>query len=318
LSQHPKPPPRDPVRFAPIFVLATARSYSSVVTTMIGQHPDLVGLPELKLFCCETIRELEASLPRYWMERGVTHRSPGLVRALAEFEFGGQTPESLSAARAWLRKRLDWSGADVLDVLLMRLFPRVAVEKSPDNVATDEGLERMAVAYPSARYLHLTRHPVTTQRSMQEHLSRTVPSHPQDGEPMSGIGSWYEIHRRILNFAAGLPADRYLRVRAEDVLNDPKTQLHAIAAWVGIRTDDDAIEAMQHPEASPFARPGPAASGVAGGNDPGFLRDPIPRRVEIPCKLDPPRGWVAEPSVWKMVADLANRLGYYEAAETGA
>ena len=277
---------------------------------MIGQHPDLVGLPELKLFCCQTIRKLEASLPRYWMERGVTHRSPGLVRALAEFEFGGQTSESLSAARAWLRARLDWLGADVLDVLLMRLNPRIAVEKSPDNLLTDAAMTRMATAYPRARYLHLTRHPVTTQRSMQEHRNRTV-SHPQDDEPMFGIGSWYEIHRRILHFAASLPADRYLRVRAEDVLNDTKSQLHAIIAWLGIRADGDAIEAMQHAEASPFARPGPAASGVAGGNDPSFLHDPIPHRVEIPCKLEPPPGWVADPSIWKMVVDLANRLGYY-------
>jgi hypothetical protein len=279
---------------------------------MIGQHPDLAGLPELKLFWCETIRELEASLPRYWIERGVTHRSPGLVRAVAEFEFGEQTPESLSAARAWLRDRLDWSGADVLDVLLLRLFPRVAVEKSPDNILNDAGLARMDAAYPKARYLHLTRHPVTTQRSIQEHRNRTVPSHPQEGEPMSGIGSWYDIHRRILRFAARLPADRYMRVRAEDVLNDANSQLCAIAAWLGIRADDNAIEAMQHPEASPFARPGPMTSGVTGGNDPSFLRDPIPHHAEIPCKLEPPQGWVADPSIWKMVADLANRLGYFD------
>ena len=95
MAQLPKPPARDAKRFAPIFVLATARSYSSVITTMIGQHPDLAGFPELKLFCCETMGELEDSLPRYWLERGVTHRSPGLVRAVAEFEFGGQTLESL-------------------------------------------------------------------------------------------------------------------------------------------------------------------------------------------------------------------------------
>src|SRR5204863_3758237 len=100
------------------------RSYSSVVTTMIGQHPDLAGLPELKLFCGDTIGELEASLPQFWRDRGVTHRSPGLVRALAEFEFGGQTAQSLAAARAWLEDRLDWSGSDVLDVLLERLHPR--------------------------------------------------------------------------------------------------------------------------------------------------------------------------------------------------
>ena len=124
---------RDPGRFSPIFVVATARSYSSVVTTMIGPHPELAGLPELKLFCCETIAELEASLLRFWFDRGVTHRSPGLVRALAEYEFGGQTAEALCAARGWLRERAEWSGADVLDFLLEKLHPRTAIEKSPDN-----------------------------------------------------------------------------------------------------------------------------------------------------------------------------------------
>jgi hypothetical protein len=230
---------------------------------------------------------------------------------MAEFVFGGQTAHSLAAARAWLQDRLDWPGSDVLDVLLERLSPRIAVEKSPDNLLTDAGLARMAAAYPRARYLHLTRHPVTTQRSIQGHLSRTIPSYRQNGEPMSGIGSWYDIHRRILLFATNLPADRYLRVRAEDILNHTQLQLHAIAAWLGIRADEDAIDAMQHPEASPFARPGPAASGVTGGNDPGFLQDPIPHRVELPCSLEPPPGWIADPSIWKMVADLANRLGYF-------
>ena len=83
-----EPPSRDPERFAPVFVLTTARSYSSVVTAMIGQHPALTGLPEL--FCYPTIGELEASLPSYWRERGVTHRSRGLVRAVAQLEYGGQ------------------------------------------------------------------------------------------------------------------------------------------------------------------------------------------------------------------------------------
>ena len=64
------PPARDPHCFAPVFLLATARSCSSVVTAMIGQHPALCGLPELKLFASPTIGEMEASLPRFWIERG--------------------------------------------------------------------------------------------------------------------------------------------------------------------------------------------------------------------------------------------------------
>ncbi len=278
---------------------------------MIGQHPELVGFPELKLFCCPTIEALEASLPDYWIQRGVTHRSPGLVRALAQFEFGDQTLESLTTARKWLRAHRHWSGADVLDALLTRVSPRIAVEKSPDNVLSDEALERMSSAYPRARYLHLTRHPLTTQRSMQEHRARTVPEDPQRDEPMYGIASWYSTHRRILLFGLTLPSHRYMRVKAEDLLNDSESQLRAIAAWLEVRTDRQAIEAMRHPEASPFSTFGPADSGVEGGNDPGFLRDPIPRPAEVPSSLEPPRGWSAEPDIWEMVKDLANRLGYF-------
>ena len=94
------------------------------------------------------------------------------------------------------------------------------------------------------------------------------------------------------------------------MLNDSRTQLYRIAAWLGVRTDAEAIEAMLHPEASPFAHPGPAESGVAGGNDPLFLRDPVPRKAEIACALDPPPGWAADPPVWGMVVALANLLGY--------
>src|SRR5262249_39508371 len=188
---------RDPDRYSPIFVLASARSYSSVVTTMIGQHPELTGLPELKLFCYATIGELDASLPRYWIERGIKHRSPGLVRAVAQFEFGGQTSDSIASAQAWLKDRSQWPGADVFDVLMERMSPGVAVEKSPENVETDTALRRLASAYPRARYLHLTRHPVTTQRSVQEHWNRTIPDHSMQCQPMSVMASWVEAQWRI-------------------------------------------------------------------------------------------------------------------------
>src|SRR5579871_1329673 len=266
----PAAPVRDPDRFAPVFVLAPARSYTSVISMMLGQHPQLVGLPELKLFAYPTMAELEASLPRFWIERGLTHRAPGLVRALAEFLFDGQTPAALTAARSWLRARASWSGADVLDCLLARLAPRIAVEKSPETVETGAALERAAAFYPQARYLHLTRHPLATQRSIAQHLDRIAPGSGQRDQPMAGVA----------------------------------------AGWLGLRTDPEAIAAMRHPEHSPFARLAPAESGVAGGNDPAFLRDPIPHAVPIERGLDPPPGWSAGPSAWERVVILARYLGY--------
>jgi hypothetical protein len=127
---------------------------------------------------------------------------------------------------------------------------------------------------------------------------------------LSIIASWVEAHCRILYFAAILPKDRYMRVKAEDVLNDAPSQLRSIAMWLGIRTDADAIETMMHPEASPFASFGLAGSGIVGGNDPNFLRDPIPRPVKILRTLDQPFGWVGHSSLWQLTIDIANQLGY--------
>jgi hypothetical protein len=291
-------------------VLATARSYSSVVATMVGQHPGCASLPELKLFAYDTIGELEASLPAYWSDRGVTHRSPGLVRAIAQFEFGDQDCASMLAARGWLRDRSEWSGAQVLDILLTRLSPRLAVEKSPENVEDDAALQRLAAAYPRARFLHLTRHPVTTQQSIEKHLNRTIPGFVLPGQPELGIAAWVSAQCRILAFAATLPESRYLRVRAEDVLNDPHSRLASVAAWLELESGPDAIEAMLHPERSPFACPGPIASGVVGGNDPAFLSDPVPHRAALPAGVDLPAGWVENASLWEMTLDISARLGY--------
>jgi Sulfotransferase family len=301
--------PRDSRCFAPVFVLAPARSFTSVVSTMVGQHPELAGLPELKLFAYPTIAKLEASLSPYWTKRGITHRSPGLVRALALLEFGDQGLRGLAAAREWLHARADWSGAQVLDVLLAHLTPREAVEKSPENVAADSTLQDLNIAYPRARYLHLTRHPLTTQASMARHRERlTMPA--TLGDPTSDVAAWCDAHLRILDFAAKQSRRRVLRVRAEDVLNYPVPTLRAIARWLAIREDDDAIDAMRHPEASPFAQPGPNGSGVIGGHDPTFLTNPLPRRVNLPLSVEQPPDWQGSPRLWGTTIDLARHLGY--------
>jgi hypothetical protein len=277
---------------------------------MVGQHPALAGLPELKLFWCPAIGDLDAPMAQHWLDRGITHRCPGLVRALAEVLFGNQEPAALDRARAWLKARPHWRGEDVLDVLQEQLLPRTVVEKSPENVTSVEALLRLARAYPNARYLHLTRHPVTTQRSMQEHWNRTMPPYPLEGEPMAGLAAWFDVNWRIVNFCKALDSGAYLRVRAEDVLNEPDAHLRAIAEWMGIRSDAEAIDAMKHPETSRYAHLGPAGSGIVGGNDLRFLGDPVPHRVQLPSTIDQPATWRGNRFLWEAIVTLAAGLGY--------
>jgi hypothetical protein len=296
---------RDPNQYAPVFVLATARSYSSVASTMIGQHPRLYGFPELKLFACPTIGDLEASLRPTSRTPEFGHRSPGLVRALAQLMWSDQSPRALANAQRWLSERGDFSGAEVFDMMMAYAWPRVAVEKSPEHALFPVALRRLVDAYPRARFIHLTRHPVTTAASIQQHMELT-----DEHATIFSFYSWYEINYRLVELGAQVGSDRYLHVRAEDMLNEPRCHLPAIARWLGVDDGELAIEAMQHPEASPFACFGPPGSGVVGGNAREFLSDPVPRRVTCPATVEQPAGWNGPASLWSAVLELAATLGY--------
>lgn len=300
---------RDQYRFAPILVLGPARSYSSVVTSMLGQHPELYGLPELKLFAYPTLAELDASLPSYAKRKGIAHRSPGLVRTVAELHFGGQVQETELAALAWLAERAAWSGTTMFDVIQDWVAPWTAVQKSPDDVQSAATLSRLSGAYPRASYIHLTRHPSTSILSMYDHWTRMVPGGPPPGLVQTCIDTYVQTHRRILEFESSKGADRVLQVKAEDVLNRPDDSLRAILRWLSLDDSQKAVDAMKHPERSPFAQPLPIAGGFTGGGDASFLEDPVPHAVIVPTGLEPPMGWFNDDN-WADVKEIATCLGY--------
>ena len=55
-------------------------------------------------------------------------------------------------------------------------------------------------------------------------------------------------------------------------MTNPDLHLRKIAGWLGLRTDDAAINEMRHPERSPYACFGPP--GARFGNDRFFLENP--------------------------------------------
>src|SRR5689334_6847091 len=106
--------PRD--RQDPLFVLAPARSCSSVVVTMLGGHPGLYAFPELRLFRADTVAGLLTEPPT-GQGMPVRERTAGLCRAIAELHEHEQSAESVSRAIAWLEDRRDWPAGRVLDHL---------------------------------------------------------------------------------------------------------------------------------------------------------------------------------------------------------
>jgi hypothetical protein len=122
------------------------------------------------------------------------------------------------------------------------------------------------------------------------------------------LGTWLFHHGRIKGFTDTLPPDRWMRVRSEDVLNDPRQALPPICRWLGIDSGDAALEAMMHPEKSPYARIGP--NNALGGNDPGFLNEPVPHTAVDPTSMELPEDWDVDPWLYLAVVDFAASLGY--------
>jgi hypothetical protein len=122
------------------------------------------------------------------------------------------------------------------------------------------------------------------------------------------LAVWYHQHARILDFTSHLPPDRTLLVRSEDILNRPARALAKICRRFGLGAGPAVIEAMSHPERSPYARIGP--EGAVGGWDERFMRDPRLRPAKLPRSLDPPAEWVVDPWLGLACRQLASSLGY--------
>jgi len=313
----------------PLFVLAPPRSFTSVVGTMLGQHPQLYGLPETHLFGSETMAQWWAKC-----DAQTFPRADGLVRAVAELVFGGQTEDTVRSAIEWLKERTHYTTAMTHEILAVRAHPRGLVEKSPSIVYSIQFLERIRTAFPGARFLHLVRHPRTHGESVMRFLDeqrrrRTIPpSHwliylstyptlsperesvAQPASELDPQKGWYVLNNNVRTFFETLSDDQKCMVRGEDILSAPDAALRNIAAWMGIRTDAAAIEAMKHPERSPYACYGP--HGARYGNDEFFLRNPVlrPERAESPG-LDGPLSWRRDgKELLPEVKRLAREFGY--------
>ena len=290
----------------PVFLLTSPRSCSTVVTGMLGAHPEVVALPEMKLFRRPRVAGLLADWPH---APGVTEQGfrAGLVRGVAGLVLGDESEEGLAASLAWLRERGDWTGARLLAHLRTLAAPSLLVEKSPENSGRDLSLDRL-LAVPDIRVVHLVRHPVSVVESFTRMWEPPAAWDLPQRRWQFAAALWLQHQQRVERRTAHLPASRVLRVRAEDVVNDQDRTLPGLCAWLGVSGDVEALTAMRHPERWRFASTGTRSA--RGGGDPHFLAAPALRTVEVPAGTDFPAKWGIDPWTQLACAALARRYGY--------
>lgn len=306
------PPDRRPATAPPpLFILGSPRSFTSLVNGMLGQHPQAYGMPELNLFVTPRLRDLVEEFAGY---RQI--QMHGLLRVVAQLYGAEQTLASLDMAKRWLLTRMERGTDEIYHELCARVAPLRVVDKSPVYSSKATYLERLDRAFPDACYLHLLRHPRTQGASimkiakgMMAVLENSV-DYSVDPPVVDPQISWLSVQRNIVAHLAHVPAARQMTLRGEDVLNAPASFLRKICRWLGMRTDESAIEAMLHPEDSPYACLGPLGAHL--GNDINYLRSPAlrPGRIQA-SRLDGPLPWRGDGAGFTPeVRAMAERFGY--------
>ena len=293
---------------------------------MLGQHPELYGLPEVHLFGAETVNEFLTQC-----DEASYRMADGLNRAVAQLCCGAQTEATVAHARGWIARRAHFTTGLLFEALATRVHPLRLLDKSPSLVYQPDALRRVRRLFPEARFIHLVRHPIGHGQSVLNYIedrARVAPmlsnhwlhhlaAFPfqfddasdatfEETDPQRG---WYALNKTVVDFLAELPASNWMRVRGEDLLGASDASLAEVARWLGVRSDRHAINEMKHPERSPYACYGPPSARF--GNDRLFIASPAlrPERA-VNHSLVAPMPWLPARNLHPRVVALAREFGY--------
>ncbi len=296
----------------PIFILASPRSFTSLVCAMLGQHPQAYGVPELNLLMDQTV----AALVEKGTGPGRQRYLHGLLRTIAQLYAGEQTMDAIEMAYRWLYARSDWTTSDTYQELCRRAAPLRIVDKSPAYTSRVDSLNLILQTFPEAYFLHLTRHPRTQGESVMSvdngRFAKALDSYDYSKRVpiLDPQIAWYRAQINIMELLKSVPSHHQLFLRGEDVLGDPKTYLKKLCNWLQFDWNEDIYQIMLNPQDSPFACLGPF--GAVLGNDIKFLLSPeFQSRPIRPSTLEGELSWRSDEAGFKPeVLDLAHELGY--------
>ncbi|HKV06686.1 MAG TPA: amino acid adenylation domain-containing protein [Thermoanaerobaculia bacterium] len=222
------PAPPSPKNPRAVFLLSPPRSGSTLLRVMLAGHPALFAPPELELLGFNTLRERKAAFSgRYgfWAE--------GTVRALMELEGSGSEEAWQIMAGAETR---DLSVRDFYREIQERTGGRLLVDKTPSYSLDRATLERAEQDFEKPLYIHLLRHPYgmisSFEKARLEQVFFRVP-HPFSRRELAEL-IWLTSQRNILAFLDNVEPGRQLRLRFEDLVQDPRAAMERVCAFLGI------------------------------------------------------------------------------------
>ncbi|MCB1852795.1 MAG: sulfotransferase, partial [Gammaproteobacteria bacterium] len=245
-----------------VFILAPPRSGTSLLRVLLGGHPNLFSPPELNLLNHNRLQERRDAY-----SGRLSFLAEGTVRAI----MGALGVDAMAASQRMQQyEEDDLSTIDFYARLQDWIGEKVLVDKSALYCLHGDALQASQDAFSDAYYLHLVRHPCAVIRSFEK--ARTdllLPYRFSCAVRIVAELLWVLGHRNTLDFLAGVPAERQYRVGFENLVRDPRSEIDAVCATLGIAFNAE----MLKPYNDPVKRMTDGVHQLSGGlTDPRFLQ----------------------------------------------
>jgi thioesterase domain-containing protein len=211
-----------------LFLISPPRSGSTLLRVMLAGHPRLFAPPELELLAFETMAER-----RQAFAGRDAYRVEGAIRALMEAR-GEGVEEARREIEACEREAMPVER--FYRLLQEAIGDRLLVDKTASYAWDPATLRRAEDLFDGPRYLHLIRHPAGTIHSFEEAKLDQIYFAGLDSLPRRALAelSWVIGHRRILELAAEVPAERFLTVHFETLVAEPRRVMEEICSFLGL------------------------------------------------------------------------------------
>ncbi len=329
--------PEDPG--PPVIIFASREAGGSLLAALLGGHPAFYGAPHLNVL----------AFPEVWQYRMYSHiprdsHMHGLLRFLGEQLVCEQTMQSLQAARRWLGRRDDLETPALYAELQALIAPRRLVDYSPLYAQNGAVMRRVIEQCPEATIIHLVCNPLTQGQALSRPVWQTMTAslgywvdRPVNQPCMDAfeIGeqyidwsvtpavfdpqfAWYRTQAAALEVEAEQSGERWIRLSAEALLEDPKAVLRDLLRRLGAKADAKTVAAMTGAKEPPiYAAPGPyeAPFGIdhqmIGQSVRAALAKPVANDLIEPAAPLPWRGDGQEmlDDVLTLAGDLGYRIG---------
>jgi thioester reductase-like protein len=235
-----------------VFILSPPRSGSTLLRVMLAGHSRLFSPQELHLAGFANIATYDEHL-------GGTILNMGLITTVHEVT---SSTGAKNAYAKWVTERV--STAAVYDLIHERIGSRILVDKSPFFFPPLATLERLNRMFPRAKFVHLLRHPYSTIDSYARERFHKVLKQTEALEPYEAAEwTWQRVHRDIIGFGQELDAERFHRLRFEDLARDPEATMRALSSFLGVEFEPSML------------KPYSGHRGLSGGfsvGDPNFMQ----------------------------------------------